>query len=414
MLGFYDKLQELKKEYLDTVIREAGKYKNVVIYGAGRVAKPIVHEFEEKQMQISCFAVSDARINEEWFYGIPVKQIDEVDLEDADTLFIIAVKQVWAKDVLDKITAAGYTHYIYPPEEVDYMARELSDEVYRPVMEVTVKAGCSVNCKYCPQALFLKRYYEKKDRPQYLSLENYKKCLNKLPKNAIISFCGFVEPFLNPDVYDMIEYTNEQGYEMKLYTTLVGLTKEGFERIRNIPFKYVVLHTPDEQGFANIPMTEEYFEILDMALEQKKPDGMPFFGTANCQGIPHHDVVKHTKGKLRIMSELYDRAGNLKEDELLKSVDFVEGPIYCVRVNEALNCNVLLPDGTVLLCDFDFGMRHVLGNLLEESYEEIMAGEKMKRIVAALNNDKCGLLCRKCNYAVKPLEKRGEKRDECC
>lgn len=404
MLGFYDKLQKQKNKYLDMVIKESRNYKNIVIYGAGRVAKPIVHELEEKQIEICCFAVSDIKVNEEVFYGIPVRQIDDIQLEDSDTLFIIAVKQVWAKDVAEKIIAAGYTHYIYPPEEVDYMARELSDEVYRPVMEVTVKVGCRVNCRYCPQALFLKRYYEKKDRPEYLSLENYKKCLNKLPKNTIISFCGFVEPFLNPDVYDMIDYTYKQGYEMKLYTTLVGLTKEGFERIKDIPFKYVVLHTPDEQGFANIPMTEEYFEVLDMALEQKKPDGMPFFGTANCQGIPHPDVVKHTKGKLRIMSELYDRAGNLKEDEILKSVDYVEGPIYCVRVNGVLDCNVLLPDGTVLLCDFDFGMRHELGNLLEESYEEIISGEKMRQIVEAMDNDRCGLLCRKCNYAFR--EKR--------
>ena len=58
MLGFYDKLQKLKNEYLNMVITEARKYKNVVIYGAGRVAKPIVHEFEEKadeNILLRCF-----------------------------------------------------------------------------------------------------------------------------------------------------------------------------------------------------------------------------------------------------------------------------------------------------------------------------------------------------------------------
>ena len=401
MLAFYDRLREKKDAYLNYISTEARKFKYVVIYGAGRVAKPIVHKLQEEKVSIECFAVSDTRINNKVFFEIPVMKIDEIKLELKETLIIIAVKYIWAKDVLDKIIESGYEHYIFPPEEIDYFAREQSDEVHRPVMEISLKAGCKVNCKYCPQDLFLKKYFEIPDRMQFLSFDNFKICLKKLPENTIISFCGFTEPFLHPQAIDMIEYTWQQGYEMKLYTTLVGLTKEGFERIKNIPFHYVVLHTPDEKEYANIPMTEEYFEILDMILEQRKPDGSHFIDTANCQGIPHKDVLKHTEGKLRIMSELYDRAGNLKKDECLKSVEEIKGTIYCTRVNDVLNNNVLLPDGTVLLCDFDFGMQHVLGNLLEQSYEDIMKGHKMQQIVAALDNDNCELLCRKCNFAKR-------------
>jgi len=408
MLGFYDRIRTLKENYLKEVVQEALKYKNVVIYGAGRVAKPIVHKLKEEQIAITYFAVSDIKVNEKEFLGIPVKQIDVLNLDVKETLIIIAVKYVWAEDVLLKVKENGYLHFVFPPEEIDYFAREQSDEVYRPVMEITVKAGCRVACKYCPQDVFLKKYFQTHDRPEYMSLENYKKCLAKLPKDTVICFEGFTEPFLHPQAIDMIEYTWQQGYDMKLYTTLVGLTKEDFLRIRNIPFHYVVLHVPDEQGYARIPMTEAYFEVLDMMLEQRKPDGTPFVDTANCQGVPHKEVVKHTMGKLRIMSELYDRAGNLKKDECLKSVDWVAGNIYCVRVNEKLNDNVLLPDGTVVLCDFDFGMQHILGNLLEESYEEIMCGERMRQIEEALNDEKCGLLCRKCNYAVSDY-KLGEK-----
>lgn len=399
MLGFYDKLQEVKKAYLDSVVIEAANYKNIVIYGAGRVAKPIIRRLREANVKIDCFAVSDKTINEEIFWGIPVKQIDEVKLEDEETLFVIAVKQVWADEVLEKITENGYTHYLFPPSEIDFFAREESDQVMRPIMEITVKAGCHVNCKYCPQELFLKNYYKKREREEYLSLENFKSCLVKLPKNTVISFCGMAEPFLHPECVDMMEYAWQQGYEMDLYTTLVGLDKEGCERITKLPFRYFVLHTPDEQRYANIPIDSEYLEMLDMLLEQKKPDGSPFIDTANCQGYPHHTVLEHTKGKLRIMSELYDRAGNLEEDENIKNVERIFGPIYCTRVNRQLNYNVLLPDATVLLCNFDFGMQHILGNLLEQTYEEIMNGEEMQKIVRALDDDKCDLLCRNCNFA---------------
>ena len=145
MLGFYDRLREKKDAYLNYISTEARKFKYVVIYGAGRVAKPIVHKLQEEKVSIECFAVSDTRINNKVFFEIPVMKIDEIKLELKETLIIIAVKYIWAKDVLDKIIESGYEHYIFPPEEIDYFAREQSDEVHRPVMEISLKAGCKVN-----------------------------------------------------------------------------------------------------------------------------------------------------------------------------------------------------------------------------------------------------------------------------
>ena len=103
MLGFYDKLQQKKEIYLKHMMLEARKYDNVVIYGAGRVAKPIVHKLEEEQIKINVFAVSNSEINDKEFLGIPVKQIEEINLPKNNTLIIIAVKYVWAHEVLKKI-----------------------------------------------------------------------------------------------------------------------------------------------------------------------------------------------------------------------------------------------------------------------------------------------------------------------
>ena len=60
----------------------------------------------------------------------------------------------------------------------------------------------------------------------------------------------------------------------------------------------------------------------------------------------------------------------------------------------------MLPDGTVVLCNFDFGMKHVLGNLLEDTYESIMNGKGVQDVLEAQDNAHFELLCRKCNYAV--------------
>ena len=50
--------------------------------------------------------------------------------------------------------------------------------------------------------------------------------------------------------------------------------------------------------------------------------------------------------------------------------------------------HVLLPDGTVILCCMDYGMKHVLGNLLEMDYKDLKREERYE-------------LCKRCNRAVE-------------
>ena len=62
-----------------------------------------------------------------------------------------------------------------------------------------------------------------------------------------------------------------------------------------------------------------------------------------------------------------------------------------------MNTNVVLPDGTVLLCSQDYGMEHILGNLYLDTYEDILMGKKMQQIYEAANGSgNLQLLCRKC------------------
>ena len=114
MLGFYDKLQKIKDTYFGQIIQEARNYKNIVIYGAGRVAKPLVHKLKEEHIKIKCFAVTDITINEKNFLGIPVRQIEDVKLDVEDTLIIIAVKYIWSADVQSKVEENGFIHFNCP------------------------------------------------------------------------------------------------------------------------------------------------------------------------------------------------------------------------------------------------------------------------------------------------------------
>lgn len=99
---------------------------------------------------------------------------------------------------------------------------------------------------------------------------------------------------------------------------------------------------------------------------------------------------------------MHDRAGNLDDDILISATRKRHGKISCSLCGQALNHNILLPDGRVLLCCMDYGMKHVLGNLLQQSYEEIINGSEMQRLKCAINGDESiDLLCRGCSSATE-------------
>jgi radical SAM protein with 4Fe4S-binding SPASM domain len=65
--------------------------------------------------------------------------------------------------------------------------------------------------------------------------------------------------------------------------------------------------------------------------------------------------------------------------------------------------NVLLPNGDVVLCCMDYNLKHVIGNLLDQTYEEMMQGDKLAQIIKmneAAGFDKCSI-CKSCENVRK-------------
>ena len=70
---------------------------------------------------------------------------------------------------------------------------------------------------------------------------------DKLRKGTRIDFSGMAEPWLNKDCTKMVLYAHEKGFPIAIYTTLVGMTDEDFDAIKDIPVEEFVLHIPDDK-----------------------------------------------------------------------------------------------------------------------------------------------------------------------
>jgi len=271
-----------------------------------------------------------------------------------------------------------------------------------PTMEFTTsidtKNGCVVDCVFCPQRILQKAY--KGER--FLSLDNFKMVVDKIPEEIRITFAGFTEPWLNPKCTDMLLYAHEKNHPISVFTTGIGMDVEDVERILHIPYAGnpnggFVLHLPDQERKAKHPITDRYIKVIEKFGEVHSQ--IQNF-TLMCMGTVH-ESVRHVFLEAPTY-QMWSRAGNLLGESILKpellnrkdeykSVYHGEQPMTCGCL-EKLYHNVMLPNGDVSLCCMDYGLEHILGNLFDQDYEEVIPEDN-----TYFN------LCRFCENAKKPL-----------
>ena len=274
-----------------------------------------------------------------------------------------------------------------------------------PVMELTTMIGCPLMCTFCPQENLRDNYG--KDT-KYMTQTDYTKMLVKLPKDTRIDFSGMSEPWANPECTAMLEETLWMGYSVAIYTTLYGMTDP--ERVRKVledhpnQVEVIMLHLPDANGnMKGWKNGEEWQRAAAIMSHTKVPCGVGAM-TMDKNGIVHPELQG-------FVGKLPGWVGHTRADSL-NAEQVVGQPISLTPMNTfSLTCkstpfydrNVLLPNGDVVLCCMDYNLKHIIGNLLEQTYEEIMNGEKLAQIIEWNEEDKfnkCSI-CKSCENVTE-------------
>lgn len=233
------------------------------------------------------------------------------------------------------------------------------------VLELTLKIGCSNNCLCCPQDKLIKTY---KDDKKEMSYGDFLKILNNVPKYVDIFFSGFCEIYLNELTSYMLQEVKKHGHNITIYTTLVGATERDIQVLKEINPRILVIHKPDDNYFKyNIAKWTSIYNLV----EKYK--------------------IKHTVTSLD-HSNTHSRAGNNGDSGI-----YMTGKIGCsVGENQRLNNNIVLPNGDVYLCCMDYGLKHKLGNLITQTWNEIHNGDAINKLRDLMNQNDSDILCRKC------------------
>lgn len=269
-----------------------------------------------------------------------------------------------------------------------------------PTLEICTniaKAGCVVDCVFCPQKTLIAAKYE---GDRVMTMDNFKRVIDKLPKEIRITFAGFTEPFLNKHCTDMILHAHEQGHPVCVFTTAVGMKPEDVYRLKDVPYfgdpnGGFVLHLPDQEGYAKHPLNDNFLRTIEAF--SKVQHQIQNFRTMVMSHTIHEKVAQYFPTSS--VPLFYNRAGNLNREyalkpELMKVKDRVLNapekpyPSTC-GCAEDLYHNVLLPNGDVSLCCMDYGLENILGNLYTQEYDDIVPKHRS-----------CFEICRKCENGV--------------
>ena len=273
----------------------------------------------------------------------------------------------------------------------------------RRVMEITTNVGCRNMCVYCPQTANISAYAGRRhvsgsgEGGRMMSLATFKTCIDKMPATTAVFFAGSAEPWLNPACTPMLEYAYERGHPVRVYTTLVGMTEADIAVLTGMKLERVVIHLPSEGDRERYRADEKYMALLEIIQKANLPN-IDFMSVGTVQPVVH--TILTAQVRQTQYDNMSDFGGNLKGD--LAPHRTIAGPIYCV--GNRLYWNVLYPNGDVALCCEDFGLKHVIGNLLESEYDELYTSDEFKRVQRGLSDDTIDTLCRRCEYARPQLQ----------
>lgn len=286
---------------------------------------------------------------------------------------------------------------------------------------VEVTNACNQKCPACPWHSVMKRDID------FLTFEKFQEVLGKIEKYAKnISFYLMGEPFLNKDIFKMIRLCNEKGINTlissnamlvgnhideilnsgltTLQLTMDGFTKESHEKYRvGSNFELVkdnIKKISEEKRERGLKKPEIHIQTL--LFEHNKNELKTIENFAREIGVDKYsvkfptvsagygdekrgDFVKEFMLKEKNV-EGYDRTKEGDEKRFYKNQSFCPQLTHCV----------VLVNGDVVPCCFDFDGSAKFGNIYEESLEKIWGNDKKRSFIKKFFY-KANPLCNRCD-----------------
>ena len=260
---------------------------------------------------------------------------------------------------------------------------------------------CNLDCLFCP----------KTDRTKHrLSMEEFEMLTDKL--RGQIKFLYFHlmgEPFLHPHLSDFIQIARRKDF-VPVLTTNGTLLAKGQSVIDAHPHKIQIsLHS--HEGNAKEHPEEYIRQVMTFSQEAASKGVLIVLRLWNQGGYdstndyildliaqyqPRPWTQRHDGWKLA--ENLYIEYDRMFEWPDAEHSEYEEADVFCYALRNQIG---VLVDGSVVPCCLDHAGDITLGNLFEQSLDEILASPRAKALYDGFTQHVAAEpLCKRCGYAV--------------
>lgn len=280
---------------------------------------------------------------------------------------------------------------------------------------VEIISVCNLACSFCPPTNRTKGM---------IKLEDFNRILDQLkPHTKYIYLHVKGEPLMHPRIDQLLDAAHEKGFKVNITTngTLIKKNRDkllGKPALRQINFS---LHSFD--GHEGSENREKYLgDILEFVREAKEQGILISYRLWNLQRGQSTDLARRrNRETLDIIEKEYNLDYKIEEKvvpgggvkvahnvylnqdhefswpSLFAPEDEGKGFCHALRSHAAI-----LVDGTVVPCCLDGDGIIKLGNVNDQSFTEIVEGDRASRIVEGFSNRVAvEELCRKCGFRQK-------------
>lgn len=270
---------------------------------------------------------------------------------------------------------------------------------------------CNLKCKFCP---------ETNRNKEFMSVENFERIIKKV-HNYTNLVCLHVkgEPFLHPQLNEILRILEQ--YNLKSNITTNGtLVKQNLEVLKNSKavrqINFSIHSITQNQG-----LEKEYLNNIFESVEQL-PNIIVSYRLWNISDLQSNEINREIIEEIQNYYKIPNLAETLKQNSFLKirenlfinqDIEFTWPNINGKEIIKAGRCLALkeqiaiLVDGTVVPCCLDNNGDIPLGNILEESLEDILIKDETQTIRKNFENRviTCNL-CKTCGFLKNLEEKR--------
>lgn len=268
---------------------------------------------------------------------------------------------------------------------------------------------CNMNCVFCARENSTREL-------MMLTFENFKKCIDSLPKGSYVSLLGNGEPTLNPHIYEMIQYASESGMHVSMTTNASTFTEINRMKLMNSGLSrlQISFQSINPYIYENVMRNAKFKNTLTNILELIKAiriNNKSIYISISIVKIDDNETDYKLSNsfwsKMPVDNIYFGPLLSVQTDS--KLADKVEvSSTYCPCANPFISAKINA-DGTVNFCALDFSSKYVVGNIKEQSFMEIANSEKTRALRRAVLEgdmeflDKIGYHCGKCNTWTKSV-----------